>query len=41
MKKLKNDSCNKLKEYVGLRKEIIMTETKLIKVHIIHLLNKY
>ena len=37
MKKLENDLCNKLKEYVDLKKEIIMTETKLIKVHVYHI----
>lgn len=37
MNKLENDLCNKLKEYVDLRKEIIMTETKLIKVHVYHI----
>lgn len=37
MKRLENDSYNKLKEYVDLRKEIIMTETKLTKVHVYHI----
>lgn len=37
MEKLENDSYNKLNEYADLRKEKIMTETKLIKVHVYHI----